>query len=725
MNNVCDYISIILDNFQKSDFDNYYKQKYLLNFINIFCNKPVYRPFIDTFFINQKLILFDSFSDPLLNNLNLLHTNYYIYLKPYCDYFHDNPFYDFDIYISNKNNAVFIFDYFLQLAFEYNASNYINRRLINKFYNDIKFFYTIANKLFNIFQYFFYCFIFNANTDIKYSIFLIKNYFIQIKSMIDDYTPSYDFFNFLIHAINESLTIIEKPKHDYFIINLYDINFLIKFSLSFHHYSIFFTFYYKYIFPTNIFLNSDSEQNIIFKNYIFFKSNFNHLFLDNNYMFLTNIIYNYNNYKLFISDLKNIIKYIRYIFDYNYNIIFNDYNCLLNLYYSNPYLNSNYEIVNNFYINNTHFNELIIDNYLFICNTYKNFICIDNFFKFDCISFVNDTFTINYYDNFFCYFDSNFNFVLNNTEFFEYFYHLFINNIFDDTSSFQNNGQYLLFNLLPFIPLNIKCDKFLVNFLNTKFEIQSNIYLYMFPSGISTIISPFNFNNSNIEPFYFSFFDICYHLINFAFISRQKYYNTIYHFIYQFTSQNEHLKLFYYLNIFINIYIFSIKRFNNINQDLILINNYSLDNTSYLFLIYFIYFLNILTNFDNDTNDNIFIRLNLDITLKLIDNVKSTNNLTDIPNFYCDLYASNGIKHILNDSISTNHTFIDSDLQINLDNISCTSLLNIFKQFVIDNSHFFNDNFDLFDFYLNNSIGNVNNIDLNFNYYNIVYKIYE
>jgi hypothetical protein len=101
MNVNCDELFNILFS-NKNNKNNPYKN-YILNFIDIFCNKHIYKPFIDTFYFNKQF----NFQIK-----NFFYNSNYIYIINYWNYFHSNPFTDFKTYITNKDNTVFIIDYF-------------------------------------------------------------------------------------------------------------------------------------------------------------------------------------------------------------------------------------------------------------------------------------------------------------------------------------------------------------------------------------------------------------------------------------------------------------------------------------------------------------------------------------------------------------------------------------------------------------------------------------
>jgi hypothetical protein len=751
MNVNCDELFNILF----SDKNNPYKN-YILNFVDIFCNKHIYHPFIDTFYLN-KTFNFDL-------NISFFNKNH-IYLLPYRDYFYYNPFVKFDTYISNPKNSIFIFNYFLDFCSQH-LSNFVNKVFdsdddnsdddddsdSNKFYLkipdasddqikiffiDLNFFYNIAYKLFNIFQYIFYCFIFKYDNNFNN----IENDLIKLRDELETFKSTLFFSNWLSSTIFKHLIfIIDNLNNNFLLNNFYFVKFLIEFSLSFHYFYLF-----NISFGNNnyIIFNSDELSNVLYFRSVLDYNIFNK-YLPKIEIILSNIKDNtiFNNvfryftfnigniiyliYYNLLKSLKNIFNKLLLPLDFTFDDIF-EYDLtnkdILQKFLTNGDKLEDY--ISNFYINGKlRFNNCLINDNLFYISdkiSNNNFVCINTIYPINCLAFNTDLFSITYDDDNLYYTNNSHSISLNKKDFYSYFWNLFYNNNFyffissSHYTKFNVNTRFL-FNLLPYIPYKIeeRFDATIYNFLRTKLDV-GDIYIPLLN------ICPLNFK---IKTYNITFIDLSFILLKLVLESRRTYLKTFNNIINSFgkpQQNNDQNYLFLYLlYVFIHIYIFNtIHSFNenesfeilNDNGDTELVDYKFIPKCVYLFNMYFIHFLYKVVDF----SDN-HIKIKSNIRDDIIKDYDKQLQIKDFNKFYHDLSINNYLSYILNDSFAYEEK---NDIFSNIKISNVINIIKVIKNYVVSSD----------DKNISKNFTNIenqyqsNNDDFNFNVYNILYQI--
>jgi hypothetical protein len=728
-NTFTDKNSFLFDNLKLDQFDLTYKNKYILNLVNIFCNKPVYQPFIDTFYLNRKF-------DFKLNDL--FFNEHFIYLFSFCDYFQNNPFIDFDTYISNPDNSIFIFQYFYFFSSEqiilfkgtFDVTFSVTDKQINTFFNDLKFFYNIASKLFRFFQYIFNCLIFNKNFDFN---IIAEDYLLEIKNELENYNSYLEFLRLLSEMILECLKMPIISLTFSLLFEFCIVKFLIHFSLSFHHFYLVYIFNDDHIISTKNFYFQPVSNNIysdylsIFKN-IFLQPNNHTIFnevlkyfilkkLNIEYMFLYNLLISLNHIHknlLLPFDLNSLKP-----FDENNIFIYNEKNKQLSKSILKAY------IIDNLYDNVCLINTNLIGISMYVdskrlkgLKRYNNdFICINNIFDINCLAFNTNLFSITYQDDEFYYINNFHSIRFNKEKFYFYFINLFYNYNFyffilsPNYKNFNNNKKFLL-DLLPYIDYNIKqtFNISLFMFLNKK--------LYFDKTAVSlSKVCPLTLNRVNN----ITLADYSLILFKSVLIFPTKYYNTFEYIVTHLIEQNKNQELvfFYLLHVFIYIFIFNtITSYNNNDPSIILNNDHTLvdiefvNSCAYLFNLYFIIFLFSIVDF---SNDNIKIKSYIISDINVSYNKKINNHVST---FYNDQKINTCLTYILNNSFDykeNNDIFSDIELPI-VKNI----FINVIKHYSISSNYqkSLSINTDIFE----KEHESVND-NFNFKRYKILYQI--
>lgn len=719
MNQYCDIIQLLFGDFNKnSDFNNYCKKNYILNFVDIFCSKDkIYSPFVDSFFSNKKLDL--SFNQNLYNNKSLF------YLLIYSDYFISDPFnHSFNDYCKIHSNHLFIVDNFINFSnsFSNDVKNddefKLDFQILDNFFDQVERLYNIANMLFKIFRFIFYIIVFKSNLFLKKNYEFIFDKLIVFTMFLNDYLNNtayqfnngYNYFQLIYKKLHYSIDLFITSLHfdDFLFSNTYDAIFLINFSLSFHYFYIF-KIDYKFIKPL-------SKQIVVNPDFIFIpisrpydlcsalKCNIADLksFLSIGINYIEKGKINISSLdsdlleKKFNDIFRSVAKWSDFFNEYIYNYIYGSYKTTIDYLHFNidttRRLNSDL-MITKLFINNISICNFLIDNYIILKDKSK-FISINNVLNFNCLSFITNNFTINKSNThlYFIYNDITCNYSFDIL--FNYFSYFFKIDFFD---KFDSMEQQFLFNLFPYITLYDLND-------HTKF-ISRKIYLdfldfnfsdFDFSEFIYNVTPLNNFDITKNKNFFISLFDISYNLIYFSLISRDKYYKLYNSIVTTINSSNhvnkfnnndlslaeknelsfiENLHFFYFLHIFITVYIF-----NNTKQ-FIFIKNYSIFNCACLFNFCFAFFLRYFTFFDDSV-----INLNMDISMDLLifvtdkrfyDNRNHTFNCYYDGDFkYCLSYFLKKYNDAIQIKFDINH--------INIDNKYIDDIIKNIKKYIND-----------------------------------------